>query len=418
MVTLREPGGARAAQPGVLFFINDLAIGGAERVLVSLVNNLRRFRPTVVLLRPVADLLGELNPEIGVYSLSAGGGPGPDGRGRRGLLVLEAPRLLINAIQLRRLARLTNCAIVSTFLNRSHTVALTSKLMAGERLRVIVNVHEVLTDHLAIHFAPFERRLMSRFIRGVFPRADAICAVADGAAADLSRNFGVARPRIRLVRNPLDLTRIRESAAAALDDADAAPGFILGVGRLVRLKGFDLLIRALARLPETLAPRLVLIGDGPEHSSLARLAADVGVSHRVRFAGPLKNPWNYMARARVVVVPSRTEAFPNVIGEALALSVPVVAAECSGGVVEYLENGACGLLVPPDDADALARALERALMDDDLRRTMTAAGLRRVTEFALPDAVRRYEDLLEAVHGAAGPAVPEDSTVPETLAGV
>jgi len=103
-----------------------------------------------------------------------------------------------------------------------------------------------------------------------------------------------------------------------------------------------------------------------------------------------------MARADVVALASRSEAFPNVIGEALALGRPVIATECSPGVAEYLDHGRYGVLVPPDDVDALAAGLERILTDDDLRRELTTHAVRRVEAFALQPVVERYETLLLA----------------------
>jgi glycosyltransferase involved in cell wall biosynthesis len=107
-----------------------------------------------------------------------------------------------------------------------------------------------------------------------------------------------------------------------------------------------------------------------------------------------RNPWKYLARADLYVLSSHTEAFPNTIGEALALKVPVVAVDCSPGVAEYLQNGECGLLLEPNDEAELARGMERMLSDRALREGFVQRGLIRVNEFGLPGVVRRYEQLL------------------------
>jgi N-acetylgalactosamine-N,N'-diacetylbacillosaminyl-diphospho-undecaprenol 4-alpha-N-acetylgalactosaminyltransferase len=400
MITIRraEEKGADGCdpKPGILFFINDLAMGGAERTLVSLVNNIRRFRPVIALIQPVTDLVGELRPEIEVVSLNSGRGAG---RGRRGAMLLETPALVRNAVALRHIAAVTGCRTISTFLNRSHTIALTAKLAFARELAVVINVHEVLSDHLAIHFAPWERHVMRRFITSTFPRADGVITVASSVTEDLVANFGIPPGRIRVAHNPVDLDRIRRAGEHSPAGLETGGNVIVAVGRLVPLKGFDLLIRALALLPARLDARLLLIGEGPERDALGALAAKLGVSDRVRFLGALTNPWQYMSRGRVLAVPSRTEAFPNVIGEALALSVPVVATRCSGGVAEYLDDGRCGVLVPPDDPDRLAAALETVLTDDELRDRITDAGRRRVAGFDLPTAVARYEDLIGQICG-------------------
>ncbi|HVF40405.1 MAG TPA: glycosyltransferase [Gemmatimonadaceae bacterium] len=411
MRILRQPRNRLSANansaPGVMFFINDLGMGGAERALVSLVNNARQFRPVIALLRPVLDLADELDPDIEIILVGPTGGAAattasstPRGR-PRGQMVLELPGLLRTASDLAHAARAADCKVISTFLNRAHTVALTSRMLFDSRLRIVVNVHELLSAHLDMHFASSERRLMQKFITRMFPKADRIVTVADAVTTDLIRNFGLPPSRITVVHNPVDRVRIGRASSATVDETLFRGNTLVGVGRLVKLKGFDVLIRAMARLPADLDARLVIAGDGVERGALERLVSELGLGDRVKLLGVQPNPWQYMARAKALVVPSRTEAFPTVIGEAFTLSVPVVATRCSDGVADYLEHGRAGLLVPTEDVDALATALERILRDPALRRRLAIAGRKRVEAFDMPLAVRRYEDLMLEVGSIA-----------------
>lgn len=399
-----------------MLLINDLALGGAERALVNLANNATRFRPVIALLRPVLDLADELDPDIEIVCVGPLARSGPHGTWRRpvgpvpagprgmprGQMVLELPGLLRTAYRLVRAARARNCNIVSTFLNRAHTVALTARLLFAPNLRVVVNVHELLSHHLDLYFAPTERWLMRQFITRTFPQADRIVTVANAVTADLVTEFRLPSDRITVAHNPVDLIRIGNAGRVPVEGSLYSANTIVAVGRLVRLKGFDILIRAVARLPESLDVRLLVVGDGVERKGLERLIAELDVGHRVTMLGMRANPWQFMARAKVLAVPSRTEAFPSVIGEAFALSVPVVATRCSEGVADYLDHGGCGLLVPPEDVHALAAALERILRDHALRDRLAAAGKRRVEAFDLPRTVRRYEELVtEAVERIA-----------------
>jgi glycosyltransferase involved in cell wall biosynthesis len=102
-----------------------------------------------------------------------------------------------------------------------------------------------------------------------------------------------------------------------------------------------------------------------------------------------------MARADLFVLSSLTEGMPNVIGEAMALGLPVVATDCSPGVREYLDDGRAGLLVPPGDPRALARGIEQLLSDAPLRRELARRGRERIVQFDLSATVRAYESLLE-----------------------
>jgi glycosyltransferase involved in cell wall biosynthesis len=151
--------------------------------------------------------------------------------------------------------------------------------------------------------------------------------------------------------------------------------------------------------------RLLIVGDGDERGELESLTARLGLEQDVRFVGWQGNPWAYMARADVVAVSSRTEAFPCVLTEAMALGVPTVAAECSAGIRDCLDGGSAGLLVPPDDPPALARALHRVLTDRALAASLGASGRTRVAAFHLPDAVDAYESiLLDVLAGRGIPA--------------
>ncbi|MEO5580483.1 MAG: glycosyltransferase [Gemmatimonadaceae bacterium] len=386
-----------------MFFINDLGMGGAERALVNLVNNANRFRPVIAVLRPVLDLAAEVHPDIQIVCV------GPDAVERsdvtpvtprgypRGQMILEIPGLLRTARRLARAARAANCTVVSTFLNRAHTVALTARILVAPDLRVVINVHELLSDHLDLHFAPIERRIMKEFITRAFPRAERIVTVADAVTADLVNNFDLRPERMSVIHNPVDRIRIGRAGKVSVGAKLSTGNTIVAVGRLVWLKGFDILIRAVASLPAALDARLLIVGEGVERRKLESLIAELGVGDRVTLIGLHPNPWQYMARARVLVVPSRTEAFPTVIGEAFALAVPVVATRCSEGVADYLDHGRCGILVPPENVSALATALERILLDPVLRNGLGAAGKRRVEAFDMPLAVRRYEDLIAEV---------------------
>ena len=378
---------------------------------MNFVNHSRALAPAVVLIESAADLLTDVRPALELFTLD-GGGTRPIGRreleviaaaappGRRGQprgrTLLELPTLLGKARRLARIARGTNAAVVSTFLNRSHTIALISKMLFAPRMRIAINVHEMLSDHLERHFSPAERRFMRAFIRRAFPRAHAIVAVSEGVKEDLVRQFSIAPERITVVPNPVDLERIRRASVDPIASDDFVNGgpSIVSVGRLVPLKGFDLLIRAFARLDPSLRARLVIIGDGDERGSLERLIAELALTGRVTLVGRQANPWKYMARADVVALASRSEAIPNVIGEAQALGRPVVATNCSAGVAEYLDQGRYGLLVPPDDVDALATGLERMLKDEDFRRTLAARATSRADSFGLSRVVQRYEQVL------------------------
>ena len=121
--------------------------------------------------------------------------------------------------------------------------------------------------------------------------------------------------------------------------------FVAGMGRFRHQKGFDLLISAFARLPGLSAEwRLVLIGDGPERERLQRQVTDLGIGNVAMFTGALTDPFPALRRAKFFVLPSRWEGFGNVIVEAMACGLPVIAFDCPSGPAEIVEHESNGLL--------------------------------------------------------------------------
>ncbi len=392
------------ARPPVVFLARNLVVGGAERAFLTYVNGAASVQPIVALLALHGGLAHELRPNIRAVDLSLGFptyGRMADALDR--LPGWTGVRLIYECVQLAALLRETRANVVCSFLMRAHLVALLTKRFLSPATRVVLNIHEHWTDS-----APFlyprrrDRWMMRRITRGLFPDADLIVTVATALRDDLALHYGVARERLRVVFNPVEVTRIRAEGQEALSPAQQAfmdvPTFV-GVGRLVPLKAFDLLIRAIADLRRTHDARLMLIGDGEERSALAHLTRKLGISDAVLFLGWQANPWKFIARARGLALTSLTEAFPSVISEALALGVPVLATRCSDGIGELLEHGACGLILPPRDVGAITAGLRCLLQDDSTRARLVANGLHRVEDFVTDLSIARYEAVLHQVAG-------------------
>ncbi|MFH1279198.1 MAG: glycosyltransferase [Candidatus Eisenbacteria bacterium] len=329
----------------------------------------------------------------------------PGGRRRRfgGLPRLHLPFhflfLLGQARRVAALARETECPIVSGFLPFTNGIALFAKVFFHRRLKVVVNVHSVKSRILEGE-PPRERFLIGFLIRRFYPKADRVVAVSEGIRRDLVESFGVPESKILVVHNPIDLDRIRRLSLEPVDHpwvSTPEKPLVVAAGRLVRLKGFDLLLRAFAGLRKSAGARLWIVGDGEERENLEGLVRELRLEERVALLGFRKNPWKYMRLADCLVLSSRVEGSPNVIGEALALGLPVIAADCSPGIGEYLGEGRYGVLVPPEDAPALASGLDDLLADGDLRSRLAAGGAEQAERFALPRAVATYETLLEEV---------------------
>ena len=179
-----------------------------------------------------------------------------------------------------------------------------------------------------------------------------------------------------LVRSGWNAGRMRVLANFVPDGLNAEPGprpgggepVFVGLGRLHPNKGFDTLLKALANLPEG---RLVLAGEGPERAALEALAEDSGLRERVEFRGWQSNPQSFIRSGDVFVCPSRHEPFGNVIIEAFASRMPVVTT-ATDGALENVRDGTDALVVPVDDADAMADAMARLAAENSLAKAIAS----------------------------------------------
>jgi glycosyltransferase involved in cell wall biosynthesis len=206
---------------------------------------------------------------------------------------------------------------------------------------------------------------------------------------------GFRADAVHVLPNFVDAVPAPPVARASLATPDAAP-LLLGLGRLHPNKAFDVLIDALAALPTA---QLWLAGEGGQRAPLERRAAERGVAARVRWLGWRDDVASLLAAADILVCPSRHEPLGNVVIEAWAHGVPVVAAE-SQGPSGLVRDGADGLLVPVDDADALAAALRRLIDDPPARMALAQAGRARYeAAFTERAVVRDYLEFFNRVCG-------------------
>jgi glycosyltransferase involved in cell wall biosynthesis len=231
------------------------------------------------------------------------------------------------------------------------------------------------------------------------PRYDAVVAVSDAVRTSIARHARPMTTPVRVLPNGIDIDGLRREVAAGVADPGLLPvGARYGtVGHLTPAKGIDVLLRAAAEVSASSPPSTcVVVGKGPDRSRLVDLSREVG-SDCVLFLGQRMDARSVIAGLDVFVLPSRLDAMPLVLLEAMALGRPIVAAAV-GGVPEIITDEVTGLLVPPDDPSALAAAIQRLLADAPLARRLGEAARADVeTRFDARILATRLEALYEEV---------------------
>lgn len=332
----------------VALFLPSLAGGGAEQVFATLSGLFaaRGLAVDLVVARREGPLLARVPPAVRLIDLGVS-------RPSRGIPAL-----------IRYLRRERPCALISALTHANLAAAIAHRLAR-------VDGRCVLSERADVSIAlRREKRRLDRWLtvalgKRVYPWSDAVVAVSQGAALSVRQMFGLPQEKLRVIYNPVDVARIRLAAQAEVcfPWADAHP-VLIAVGRLTAAKNFPLLLRAFRRVRERVPCHLAIVGEGEERRSLESLAGELSISEHIWLPGFRDNPWSFMARAAALVCSSDYEGLPNVLIEALALNLPIIATDCPSGTSEILGGRRYGLLTPPGDEEALAAAMLRVLAED------------------------------------------------------
>jgi glycosyltransferase involved in cell wall biosynthesis len=365
------------ARPGpIAFFLPSVRGGGAQRVIVNLVQGIteRGFPIDVVLATAEGVFLDQLPPTVRVVDLRAGRllrSIGP----LMGYLRREQPRVLVSSM------------------SHANLIALWAARLAGRSTPVIVTVHNTMSQS-SLDQGGLSGRLALRLLGTFYPWATSVVAVSRGAADDLIRTSGLPRERVEVVYNPVITPAMLALARQAPDHPwfDAGqPPVILGVGRLTRQKDFPTLIRAFGELRRHRPARLIILGEGEDRPALEALIGELRLADDVALPGFRDNAMAYMARSALFVLSSAWEGLPTVLIEALAAGTRVVSTDCPSGPREILQEGRLGTLVPVGDALALAAA-----MIDALDRPVSTVPVDALRPFTRDAAVDHYLQLIES----------------------
>jgi glycosyltransferase involved in cell wall biosynthesis len=318
----------------IAIYNHDLGGGGAERVILALLDPLRRLGATITLLlhRHHGALAAMVADDVRV-------------------IAFNSRRTANDLLPIARYLRQERPDALLANLHHNNVIAMMAKAISMSKTRVYICQHSILSQEVA----QSQYRIIPKLYHYMEPLAAGIVAVSDGTADDFATMCRIRRNRVTTIYNPVITSDFSTKMQQSIDHPwlDCKPLFV-AAGRLAPEKDYPTLLHAFARLHHS--ARLLILGDGPEKPKLESLVRELAIADRVCFVGFVANPLPYMRSATTFVLCSVYEGFGNAIVEALGCGTPVISTDCPGPA-EILAGGRYGTLVPIGDRRALADAM-------------------------------------------------------------
>lgn len=342
----------------IIVVISKLGKGGGERVLSVLSQEWIKKNDVKLIIFDKTNLSYSFSGEIINLNLPALNG-----------IFFKIFQFFRRSIKLLKLFRQENPDLIISFMESANFPCICGAHFSSKLKKLIISVHSDPKTML---------RIQSFSIPYLYRFPKQIISVSKGVANSLIR-IGIPKKNIKIIFNPL------ANSAPNINQILAKPkkapkNYILAVGRLDKQKGFDLLIEAFENLP-TKNIHLVILGDGKEKKNLEEISIKKRLSDRIHLFGLVDDIWPWYRHAKCFVSSSLSEAWGNVIVEAMSQGCPVIAFDCDYGPREIIKNRFNGILVKVKNTKSLTKAIINLLSDKQLRNKLVRNALVRSSEF-------------------------------------
>jgi glycosyltransferase involved in cell wall biosynthesis len=328
----------------VTFFLSSVMGGGAERVFISIANDFasKGMNVDLVLANGKGPYLEEISDLVNVVDLSC----------RQSFSSINQLSLYLNNIKPN--------VFFSTQMH-TNVVALLALMISRHKPMVILRE----ANALEAYRTGFKNRIVLLLARFLYKKADKIIALHEAMKKEIINAFHITDEKITVINNPVSIEKIRELSKKENQIKLVTGGnkYILGIGRLDQQKDFKTLILAYDKVYKEFNDiKLVILGEGVLFLEIEKQIEKLGLSNQVILPGFIPNPFPWIKSAEMLVSTSKFEGFPNVLIQALALDVSVIATNCPGASAEILEYGKLGTLIAIGDVNDLAKAIKANLM--------------------------------------------------------
>lgn len=361
----------------VLFIMQSLEGGGAERVVLDLIKHLNPtlFEPTILVVNYFGDLISSLPENVKVIKVLS-----------------EKEKTIFHLFKVIRAvtmaAKNVDLIIGTLELTPTYLSSIASILTKKPAIGWV---------HIDVKKYPNTNNKIHKFlISKLYAKLKVVVAVSNGAKESFENMFPQMDVPVKRIYNPIRLDDIYRMLGEKNEFDESNEPIILGVGRLTDMKGFDDLIKAHKYLLNNMIQnKLIILGEGEQREYLVKLILELDVQDSVILKGFVENPYKYMRSASVFVLSSKYEGFSVVIAEALAVGIPVVSTDCPSGPSEILEDGKYGLLSPVNDYKALARNIHETIKVDTEKYKNDR--IKRAHDFSFQNIVPEFETLFDTI---------------------
>ncbi|WP_414621933.1 glycosyltransferase [Calothrix sp. CCY 0018] len=357
----------------IAFFIPSMEGGGAERVVINLLEEmlLQDVNLDLILAAVEGPLLSQVPKQVRIIDLAAG--------------------RVINAIlPLCRYLRQYKPQALISHMSHTNVISVLAKDLAVTKTELILVEHNTFS---ASKSKSMRAKLVPPLMKLVYPRANHVVGVSQAVSDDLEIQLSLKKGTVKTIYNPVVNENLISKAKAPLKHSwfqEDAPPIFVAVGRLTAQKDFVTLIKAFALLRQKKIARLMILGEGELRNELEMLIEKLGIGDDVSMPGFVANPYKYMNKANAFILSSLWEGLPTVLIEALACGCPVISTDCPSGPREILDAGKYGELVPMGDVEALFQKMLNVLHSPVDKKLLT----QRAMYFSFDKAASRYLNIL------------------------
>ena len=368
----------------ILFIINNLGGGGAEKVLVDILNNFdySMYSIDLLLLSEEGVYLNKINKNVKINSIV------PKNKFKNKYI-----NKIYRSMSYRmykyfpsiscRLAIRKKYDVEIAFLE-GHSTFLLSK-SPNKNSKKIAWVHTDITKH---------KPISQRIEKESYDKVDKVICVSEEAKQKFIEVYPSYKEKVSVIYNIIDKDKILQMSNEYIKYETNKPT-ILGIGRLINSKRFDLLIKVYKKLlDDGIDCNLIILGEGGERSKLEELVYLLDIKDKVYMPGYIENPYAYIKKSDVLVVTSDIEGFSLVIAEAMTLGKAIISTDCTGPK-ELLEDNKYGIIIEKNNLQALFVNLKKFLLSDKYRKKYESLSIKRSKIFNKNEVIESIITLIE-----------------------